>query len=66
VIVTAAPDLIPPPLIQQLKTGGKLVIPAGLPDAQTLILVEKPRSSGITTKEILPVRFSQLESAEAA
>jgi len=41
VIVTAAPDLIPPPLIQELKAGGKLVIPAGLPDAQTLILVEK-------------------------
>jgi protein-L-isoaspartate(D-aspartate) O-methyltransferase len=42
------------------------VIPAGLPDAQTLILVEKPRNGGITIKEILPVRFSQLESAEAA
>ena len=66
VIVTAAPDLIPPPLIQQLKPGGKLVIPAGLPDAQTLILVEKPSSGGVTTKEILPVRFSQLETAEAA
>ena len=66
VIVTAAPDLIPPPLIQQLKTGGKLVIPAGLPDEQTLILVEKPRNGGITTKEILPVRFSQLDSPEAA
>jgi protein-L-isoaspartate(D-aspartate) O-methyltransferase len=66
VIVTAAPDLIPPPLIQQLKTGGKLVIPAGLPDAQTLILLEKPRNGGITTKEILPVRFSQLDSPEAA
>jgi protein-L-isoaspartate(D-aspartate) O-methyltransferase len=66
VIVTAAPDLIPPPLIQQLKTGGKLVIPAGLPDAQTLILVEKPSNGGVTTKKILPVRFSQLESAEAA
>jgi protein-L-isoaspartate(D-aspartate) O-methyltransferase len=58
VIVTAAPDLIPPPLIQQLKAGGKLVIPAGLPDAQTLILVEKPGNGGVTTKEILPVRFS--------
>jgi protein-L-isoaspartate(D-aspartate) O-methyltransferase len=66
VIVTAAPDLIPPPLIQQLKTGGKLVIPAGLPDAQTLILVEKPRNGGITTKEILPAQFSQLDSPEAA
>jgi protein-L-isoaspartate(D-aspartate) O-methyltransferase len=66
VIVTAAPDLIPPPLIQQLKSGGKLVIPAGLPDAQTLILVEKPSNGGVTIKEILPVRFSQLEDAEAA
>jgi protein-L-isoaspartate(D-aspartate) O-methyltransferase len=66
VIVTAAPDLIPPPLIQQLKVGGKLVIPAGLPDAQTLILVEKPGNSGVTTKEILPVRFSQLEGDEVS
>jgi protein-L-isoaspartate(D-aspartate) O-methyltransferase len=45
---------------------GKLVIPAGLPDAQTLILVEKPNNGGVTTKEILPVRFSQLEGAEPA
>ena len=65
-IVTAAPDLIPPPLIEQLKPGGKLVIPAGLPDAQTLILVEKLSNGRVTTKEILPVRFSLLESAEAA
>jgi len=65
-LVTAAPDLIPPPLIQQLKPGGKLVIPAGLPDAQTLILVEKSNKGEITTKEILPVRFSQLENAKAA
>src|SRR5262249_45419169 len=41
VIVTAAPDLIPPPLIHQLKAGGKMVIPAGLPDAQQLGLGEK-------------------------
>src|SRR5439155_26443064 len=38
VIVTAAPDLIPPPLIHQLKAGGKMVVPAGLPDAQQLVL----------------------------
>jgi len=58
--------LIPPLLIEQLKTGGKLVLPAGLPGSQTLILVEKPRNGGITTKEILPVRSSQLDSPEAA
>src|SRR5205823_11018788 len=64
VIVTAAPDLIPPPLIHQLKAGGKMVIPAGLPDAQQLVLVEKHGNGRVTTREILPVRFSQLEDAE--
>src|SRR6266542_1777265 len=64
VIVTAAPDLIPPPLLQQLKPGGKMVIPAGLPDAQQLVLVEKGGDGRVTTKEILQVRFSQLEETE--
>jgi protein-L-isoaspartate(D-aspartate) O-methyltransferase len=64
VIVTAAPDLIPAPLIHQLKMGGKMVIPAGLPDAQRLILLEKHDDGRVTTKEILPVRFSQLEDTE--
>src|SRR6266436_754549 len=61
VIVTAAPDLIPPPLIHQLKAGGKMVIPAGLPDAQQLILAEKLANGRMTMKEILTVRFAQLE-----
>jgi protein-L-isoaspartate(D-aspartate) O-methyltransferase len=64
VIVTAAPDLIPPPLLHQLKPGGKMVIPAGLPDAQQLVLVEKGSDGRVTTKEILQVRFSQLEETE--
>src|SRR6476620_6007833 len=64
VIVTAAPDLIPPPLIHQLKAGGKMVVPAGLPDAQQLVLVEKNGDGKVTTKEILQVRFSQLEETE--
>jgi protein-L-isoaspartate(D-aspartate) O-methyltransferase len=41
VIVTAAPDLIPPSLINQLKAGGRMVIPVGLPDAQQLVVAEK-------------------------
>ncbi|HYZ45704.1 MAG TPA: hypothetical protein VE667_12675, partial [Xanthobacteraceae bacterium] len=64
VIVTAAPDLIPPPLLHQLKAGGRMVIPAGLPDAQQLVLVEKNGDGKVTTKEILQVRFSQLEETE--
>src|SRR6478752_7434030 len=64
VIVTAAPDLIPPPLIHQLKAGGKMVIPAGLPNTQQLILAEKLANGRMRMKEILTVRFSQLEGTE--
>lgn len=64
IIVTAAPDLIPPPLLTQLKNGGRMVIPAGLPESQKLMLVEKGEQGAISTKEILPVRFSQLEGDE--
>jgi protein-L-isoaspartate(D-aspartate) O-methyltransferase len=64
VIVTAAPDLIPPPLIHQLKAGGKMVVPAGLPDAQQFVLVEKHGNGRVTMREILQVRFSQLENTE--
>jgi protein-L-isoaspartate(D-aspartate) O-methyltransferase len=64
VIVTAAPDLIPPPLINQLKAGGRMVIPVGLPDAQQLLLAEKDLNGRIATKEIMPVLFSLLEGAD--
>ena len=63
VMVTAAPDLIPPSLINQLKPGGRMMVPAGLPDSQQLILVEKGPDGRLATKEILPVRFSELEGA---
>jgi protein-L-isoaspartate(D-aspartate) O-methyltransferase len=61
VIVTAAPELIPPALIYQLKPGGKMVIPAGLPDSQQLILVDKDVSGSVSTREIFAVWFSLLE-----
>jgi len=66
VIVTAAPDLIPPSLIHQLKPGGRMMIPAGNPDSQQLILVEKTPEGRVATKEILRVRFSLLEPEQAA
>jgi protein-L-isoaspartate(D-aspartate) O-methyltransferase len=60
VIVTAAPDLIPTSLIAQVKSGGRMVIPAGVEEAQQLILVEKDANGRTHTKELLPVRFSTL------
>ena len=65
IIVTAAPDLVPASLIYQLKPGGRMVIPAGLPDEQQLLLVEKDSHDTLSTREILPVRFSLLEDDEA-
>jgi protein-L-isoaspartate(D-aspartate) O-methyltransferase len=64
VIVTAAPDLIPPPLINQLKFGGRMVIPVGLPDAQQLVVVDKDVNGRIKTKEIMQVLFSLLEAPD--
>ena len=65
-IVTAAPDLIPPPLINQLKAGGRMVIPVGLPNAQQLVVGEKDLNGRVTTKEIMRVLFSLLEGSDQA
>jgi protein-L-isoaspartate(D-aspartate) O-methyltransferase len=60
-IVTAAPDLIPATLIDQLKAGGRMVIPVGLPDAQQLVLARKQPNGRMAIKDIMPVQFSALE-----
>ncbi|MFQ5773760.1 MAG: protein-L-isoaspartate(D-aspartate) O-methyltransferase [Kiloniellaceae bacterium] len=60
IVVTAAPELIPPMLLQQLKAGGKMVIPAGIEDRQQLLLVEKDARGRLSTREVIPVRFSPL------
>jgi protein-L-isoaspartate(D-aspartate) O-methyltransferase len=64
VIVAAAPDLIPPPLINQLRAGGRMVIPVGLFGAQQLVMVEKDLNGRVTTKQIMPVAFSVLEGSD--
>ncbi len=60
VIVTAAPELVPPSLITQLKPGGRMVVPAGLEDDQRLTLVEMDDAGNVKTREVLPVCFSPL------
>ncbi len=57
IVVTAAAEYIPPPLIKQLKDGGRMVIPIGSPFfVQSLMLVEK-NGEKITTENLMPVRF---------
>ncbi len=57
VIVTAAPDHVPRPLVEQLKPGGRLVIPVGGQDEQQILIVDKSVDGKTTTKAVLPVRF---------
>lgn len=64
IVVTAATEFIPPPLLAQLKDGGRMVIPVGTPFfVQTLMLIEK-RGSEITTRSLMPVRFVPFRRAE--
>jgi protein-L-isoaspartate(D-aspartate) O-methyltransferase len=61
IIVTAAPGEIPKPLVDQLKPGGRMVIPVGgSSDVQQLLLVEKRPDGTAATKRTLPVRFVPL------
>jgi protein-L-isoaspartate(D-aspartate) O-methyltransferase len=61
ILVTAASDHIPPPLIRQLKPGGRMVIPVGGRfQVQQLLVVEKDEQGKVTTRQILPVRFVPL------
>jgi len=65
IIVTAASDHIPPPLIKQLKNGGKMAIPVGMPfHVQKLMLIEKSEKGEIRIKNILPVRFVPLRRVQ--
>ncbi|MGI9321591.1 MAG: protein-L-isoaspartate(D-aspartate) O-methyltransferase [Thiogranum sp.] len=64
IIVTAAADHIPPPLIAQLKPGGRMMIPVGSRFmTQQLVVVEKDGNNNVTTRLILPVRFVPLTGA---
>lgn len=61
IIVTAAAEHIPPPLLKQLKAGGRMVIPVGSRFmVQHLVLVTKNAEGDIFTEQLLPVRFVPL------
>jgi protein-L-isoaspartate(D-aspartate) O-methyltransferase len=64
IIVTAATEFIPPPLIKQLKDAGLMIVPVGSPFfVQTLMLVQK-RGETTTSANLMPVRFVPFRRAE--
>jgi protein-L-isoaspartate(D-aspartate) O-methyltransferase len=63
ILVTAAAPAPPPALSEQLAPGGRMVIPLGGKDVQQLSVVTKRADGTVTVREVLPVRFTQLETA---
>ena len=61
IVVTAAPDEVPQPLIDQLRVGGRMVIPVGQENTvQTLRLLVKGADGALEVTDIIPVRFVPL------
>jgi len=58
IIVTAAAGLVPPPLVEQLKPGGRMILPLGSPySVQTLVMITKDQNGRVSSRNLLPVRF---------
>jgi len=67
IIVTAAAEEIPDPLIKQLKPGGRMVIPVNNSSySQDLLIVEKDEAGNVETEKTIPVRFVPLVEGEKA
>jgi protein-L-isoaspartate(D-aspartate) O-methyltransferase len=61
IMVTAGADVVPPPLLRQLKPGGRMVIPVGTAGSiQSLTLIEKLADGSTRSREVIPVRFVPL------
>jgi protein-L-isoaspartate(D-aspartate) O-methyltransferase len=66
IIVTAAPPEIPPALLQQLKRGGRMVLPVGKSDRtqQLLVLDKSTTSDEVVGRNVIPVRFVPMVESE--
>ncbi len=62
ILVTAAAEEAPPALLEQIKPGGRLVMPVGS-EVQLLTVIDKDAAGQLEARQLIPVRFSQLEAA---
>jgi protein-L-isoaspartate(D-aspartate) O-methyltransferase len=62
ILVSAAAELCPPALIEQLRLGGRMVLPTGAGNDQHLTVVEKDANGRVDLRPLMPVLFSQLET----
>jgi protein-L-isoaspartate(D-aspartate) O-methyltransferase len=62
IFVAAAASRVPPALLEQIRPGGRLVMPIGPEEAQRLTVVDKDAQGSVTSRSLLPVRFARLET----
>ena len=62
ILVTVAAERPPPALLEQLKPGGRLVLPVGPEELQLLTVIDKNAAGPLKTRKLIPVRFSRLET----
>jgi protein-L-isoaspartate(D-aspartate) O-methyltransferase len=62
ILVTAAAERLPPALLDQLKSGGRIVLPMGGGEAQQLTVIDKDAGGSTHARELIPVRFTRLET----
>ncbi|HEY0492810.1 MAG TPA: protein-L-isoaspartate(D-aspartate) O-methyltransferase [Candidatus Dormibacteraeota bacterium] len=62
IMLTAAPERVPPTLVEQLKPGGRMVLPVGPADDQWLTVIDKDAVGKVHACEVMSVSFSSLET----
>ena len=62
ILVTAGAEQVPPALVEQLKPGGRMVLPLGPAEAQRLTVIDKRLTGSPEVRKLVPVRFSELET----
>src|SRR5215467_5988641 len=64
-LLTAAAERLPPAILDQIKPGGRIVLPLGPDEAQRLTVVDKGADGQTSVRQLVPVRFSRLETETA-